>query len=119
MKTCEVQSVNEVMASMPEESSPPRKNGELYFEEPWESRAFGMAIALYDQKIYSSWDDFRSLLVEKIASWENTDGEKNEWSYYDHWMGALEELVMKNGILDEQEIEKRANEFLSGVRDEF
>ena len=27
---------------------PPRANGELVFEAPWESRAFGVAVALHE-----------------------------------------------------------------------
>ena len=30
----------------------PRKNGELVFEAPWEGRAFGLAVALSDQRHY-------------------------------------------------------------------
>ena len=29
-------------------AAPPRSNGELVFAEPWESRAFGMAVTLYE-----------------------------------------------------------------------
>jgi hypothetical protein len=29
--------------------APPRSNGELVFAEPWESRAFAAALALYEQ----------------------------------------------------------------------
>ena len=36
----------------------PRKNGELVFEEPWEGRVFGMAVALHDQRLYG-WEEFQ------------------------------------------------------------
>jgi hypothetical protein len=29
-------------------AAPPRSNGELAFAAPWESRAFGLAMALHD-----------------------------------------------------------------------
>ncbi|GGF94300.1 nitrile hydratase accessory protein [Paenibacillus abyssi] len=123
MKTsCDAHSVEELIAYMPEEVSPPRTNGELNFHEPWESRAFGMAIALYDQKHYASWDDFRGRLAEQISAWEKS-GHEDEghavWNYYDHWMSALERLVVETGMLDKQEIEARAEQFLTGERDEF
>jgi hypothetical protein len=40
----------------------PRKNGELVFEAPWEGRAFGMAVALSEGRLYG-WDEFRARLV--------------------------------------------------------
>lgn len=119
MKNCEPQSINQLLTDMSNEASPPRKNGELDFLEPWESRAFGMAIALFEQKHYDSWDDFRLRLMKQIALWENTAENKSDWNYYEHWMGALEQLVVDNGILDEREISARASEFLKGERDEF
>jgi nitrile hydratase accessory protein len=119
-KLCESEAVEGLLAYLPEDVSVPRKNGELNFQEPWESRAFGMAIALYEQERYTSWDDFRDRLISQISTWENAepDGEQI-WNYYDHWMGALEQLVVHKGLLDPDEIEARANQFLHGQRDEF
>ena len=31
-------------------AAPPRSNGELVFEAPWESRSFGMAVALSEAR---------------------------------------------------------------------
>ncbi|MDT7620396.1 MAG: hypothetical protein QOF99_1297, partial [Pseudonocardiales bacterium] len=36
--------------------APPRSNGELVFAEPWESRAFGMAVTLFDAGAFR-WPD--------------------------------------------------------------
>src|SRR5215217_2112708 len=44
----------------------PRKNGELIFAEPWEGRAFGMALALNEGRCYP-WEDFRRRLIAQIA----------------------------------------------------
>jgi predicted DCC family thiol-disulfide oxidoreductase YuxK len=38
--------------------APPRSNGELLFQRPWEGRAFGIAIAL-SKKGHYEWEDFR------------------------------------------------------------
>ncbi|MBP1155600.1 MULTISPECIES: nitrile hydratase accessory protein [unclassified Paenibacillus] len=119
-KSCEVQSAETWLAYMPEGVTPPRKNGELNFQEPWESRSFGMAIALYDQKHYTSWDDFRTRLVEEIGEWESAESKDAEaWNYYDHWMAALERLVVETGMIDQKDIDVRTEEFLSGERESF
>lgn len=96
----------------------PRKNGELVFEEPWESQAFGMAIALYQQGRYD-WEEFRRRLIAEIGSWEASgEDERAVWDYYRHWLASLEALVKEKGFVSEEEIEQRAREYVSGARDE-
>jgi hypothetical protein len=43
-------------------AAPPRSNGELVFTEPWESRAFGLALTLYDADVFE-WSQFQAALV--------------------------------------------------------
>src|SRR5262249_36675002 len=42
--------------------APPRSNGELVFEAPWESRAFGVAVALSEARGLE-WERFRQGLI--------------------------------------------------------
>ncbi|GAB7145686.1 hypothetical protein LRC484719_42880 [Mycobacterium riyadhense] len=49
-------------------ATPPRRNGELVFEAPWESRAFGLAVALAELNRYA-WEEFRLQLIGEIADW--------------------------------------------------
>ena len=62
----------------------PRSNGELVFEQPWESRAFGIAAALADQGLFP-WKDFQENLIAEVARRADEPG---EYSYYDRWLGA-------------------------------
>ena len=64
----------------------PRDNGELVFEEPWEARALGMAVALVE-KLGLEWDDFRHRLMHAIA-------DEPDRPYYESWAVALESLVL-------------------------
>lgn len=110
MKSCESQSNESVIAYMSEEIAPPRKNGELQFQEPWENRSFGIALALYEEKHYSSWEDFRSRLIEEINKWESTNQKDiDEWNYYEHWLNALERLVLETGILNKHDVDTRTD----------
>ena len=88
----------------------PRKNGELVFEAPWQSRAFGMAVALSEQGSYA-WDDFRTHLVEEIA-------EDPEREYYASWVEAFEHLLLEKRLVSRNELERRSDEFLTQQRDE-
>ena len=58
-------------------AAPPRSNGELVFEEPWESRAFGAAVALHDAGVID-FESFRERLVDEIAAWEAEHGRRRQ-----------------------------------------
>ena len=59
-------SVDRVVAAMEGQAALPRKNGELVFDEPWQGRVFGMAVALHEQGLYD-WEEFRQALIAQIA----------------------------------------------------
>jgi len=89
-------------------AAPPRVNGELAFDQPWESRAFGLAVALCQGGHYE-WVQFRARLIDEIASWDVQSRTNQErWSYYDCWLAALERLVVDEGLLGQQELWERA-----------
>jgi hypothetical protein len=68
----------------------PRRNGELAFDEPWQGRAFGAALAVV-QAHDLDWDDYRRRLVTAI-------GEDPDRPYWESWLVALERLVDDLGI---------------------
>ncbi len=107
-----------LVADMDGTAALPRKNGELVFEAPWESQAFGMAIALYEQGHYD-WEEFRGRLISEIGDWEGSEEDEcAAWNYYRHWLASFEALVKDRGLLSEEEIEERTSELLSEVGDE-
>jgi nitrile hydratase accessory protein len=107
-----------LVADMGGTAALPRKNGELVFEAPWESQAFGMAIALYERGHFD-WEEFRGRLISEIGGWERSEEDEREvWDYYRHWLASFEALVKERGLLSEQEIEERTSEFVSVARDD-
>ena len=86
--------------------APPRRNGELVFEAPWESRVFGLAAALRDRGLFA-WDEFRVCLIAEIADWERRHAPGEAWSYYACWQAALERLLARKGVCSAGEIEQR------------
>jgi nitrile hydratase accessory protein len=78
-------------------AAPPRSNGELVFAEPWESRAFGMVVALHDSGAFT-WETFQTALIERIAA---------GGSYYSCWLRALEDVLAAGGTVAPAEIETR------------
>ncbi|MGY4650788.1 nitrile hydratase accessory protein [Mycobacterium sp. URHB0021] len=87
--------------------APPRANGELVFAEPWESRAFAMAVSLYDAGMFT-WPQFQAALIARLASWEASSTKNLDWNYYHHWLGALEDLIAGCGALLPDDVTTRA-----------
>ncbi|MFT5895244.1 MAG: nitrile hydratase accessory protein, partial [bacterium] len=86
------------MMGSPEEA-PPREDGHLQFDRDWEKLVFGVAIALSKDGHYE-WDEFREALMSNILLWEQShDLDDASWDYYQCWMTALEQVVVKSGIL--------------------
>jgi len=106
---------------MEEAIAPPRKNGELIFEAPWESRAFGMAMVLHQKSAYT-WPEFSSRLATEIsAQAEDSQAERvlpvppgSGAIYYKRWLSSLEKLLVEKGILLTDELEARTAEFAAG-----
>ncbi len=65
--------------------APPRRNGELVFEAPWQARAFGMAVAVLESRGLG-WDAFRRHLVTAI-------GAQPDAPYYEQFVEALVALA--------------------------
>ena len=78
----------------------PRANGALVFDEPWEGRALGAALALVD-RLGLDWDDFRRRLIAAIA-------DDPERPYYESWVAALEALVVDLDVATSAEVDARA-----------
>jgi nitrile hydratase accessory protein len=95
------------------EDSPPRSNGELLFQRPWEGRAFGMAIAL-SKKGHYEWEDFRQQLIASIAEWEAEYCKDDpDWDYYQRWLLSLEWLVLEANLISAKELEQRTHQLMT------
>ncbi|MDQ3106206.1 MAG: nitrile hydratase subunit beta [Actinomycetota bacterium] len=71
-------------------AAPPRRNGELVFDAPWQGRAFGLCVAVLEREGLG-WDAFRPHLVAALAADPDAD-------YYDAFGLALEEFVTERGL---------------------
>ncbi|MFN8532613.1 MAG: nitrile hydratase accessory protein [Dehalococcoidia bacterium] len=118
-KTCEPavtlpSSVERAIADLIGPAAMPRKNGELVFEEPWQGRAFGMAVALHERGLYE-WNEFRDELIAQIAVAERRP---EPFKYYDCWLATFEVLLAKKQIVADNEIDERTYQFEFGERDD-
>ena len=91
----------------------PRRNGELVFDEPWESRVFGLAVTVSEAGAYE-WEEFRQGLIAEIAAWEAEHGHDHadggDWRYYGRWLASLERLLGERGLVSQDELVRRVHE---------
>ncbi|HEY7038409.1 MAG TPA: nitrile hydratase accessory protein [Methylomirabilota bacterium] len=110
----EALSVDRVVAIMEGQAALPRKNGELVFEEPWQGRVFGMAVALHERGAYE-WEEFRQGLIANIAEAERRPG---PFSYYEIWLATFEALLARKDLVTPAELEETTYQFEFGERDD-
>jgi nitrile hydratase accessory protein len=107
-------SVDRVVAAMAGQAALPRKNGELVFDEPWQGRVFGMAVALHEQGLYD-WDEFRRVLIAQVQAAEARPG---PFVYYEVWLATFEGLLADKGVVTREELEETTYQFEFGERDD-
>jgi nitrile hydratase accessory protein len=99
-------------------AAPPMLNGELAFDAPWQGRVFGIARGLAERDVFA-WDDFRSRLIEEIAAFDRTIDHHTiasgvstpAFQYYDHFLRALELLLVERSIIAAGELSDRVGAF--------
>lgn len=84
-------------------AAPPRSNGELSFELPWQRRLFATTMALCDAGVLD-YEQFRHRLITEIAV-STSD------TYWTSWQLALESLVASMGLVGTEELASRARQF--------
>jgi nitrile hydratase accessory protein len=70
---------------------------ERVFAEPWQARAFALAMKLSEQGYFTPAEWTAALageLKDAASRGELDDGSR----YYHHWLAALEALVIKKGL---------------------
>ena len=83
----------------------PRLNGEPVFNEPWESRVFGMAVGLCERGHYP-WSEFQAGLIAEIAA---ADAHHEQSTYYERFLRVLQRLVVEKQICGMAEIDALVN----------
>ena len=82
----------------------PRDESGPVFAEPWQAQAFAVVVGLTEGGKISTkeWaDHLGAVLQEAEARGEHDTGRR----YYDHWLTALERLVVEKNMTDWDELE--------------
>lgn len=87
-------------------AAPPRANGELVFNEAWQSRLFATTMAACEAELIA-YDDFRDRLIERIAVHDEAEAD----DYWAAWQDAFEALAIDAGLVGPTELAERATSF--------
>ena len=75
----------------------PRDADGPVFREPWEARAFAMALALHAGGVFT-WVEWADTLARQIKKAQAEGDADHGETYYKHWLAALEELTVSKSI---------------------
>jgi len=81
----------------------PRDETGPVFAEPWQAQAFALVLQLHAQGAFT-WTEWAEALSERLkAAGPTDDGSR----YYEHWLAALEGLVLRKQLSADAELSAR------------
>ena len=96
MSEPELKSDTERLAALP---PIPRNESGPVFAEPWQAQAFALAVKLSEAG-YFTWKEWAATLAGELKAAADR-GEPGDGShYYQHWLTALERLVIAKSLTD-------------------
>jgi nitrile hydratase accessory protein len=103
---------DQLLASLP---SLPRDDGGPVFAEPWQAQAFAMAVRLSAQGHFT-WKEWAATLADELKAAAER-GEPDDGShYYEHWLAALERLVVGKALSNPRELDARKEAWADAYR---
>jgi nitrile hydratase accessory protein len=85
------------------------------FDEPWQARAFALTMKL-SQRGHFSQREWTKALARELKEVANR-GEVDDGShYYEHWLAALEALVVEKGLTDMMALAARKEDWREAYR---
>jgi len=100
--TIDRQAALQAAASLP---GIPRDDEGPVFREPWEARAFAMALALHARGLFT-WPEWADTLANAIKRAQAAGDADTGETYYRHWLAALEHLVAAKKVAPEGELHR-------------
>ena len=88
----------------------PRDADGPVFREPWEAKAFAMAVRLAEAGVFT-WAEWTEALSGEIAAARDRGEPDLGDTYYMHWMRALEALSARKGGIAAADIEACAEDW--------
>jgi nitrile hydratase accessory protein len=78
-------------------ASIPRNEHGPVFGQPWEARAFALALSLNEAGLFT-WTEWADMLGQEIKTAQASGDPDTGETYYCHWLAALERIVAAKGV---------------------
>jgi nitrile hydratase accessory protein len=85
------------------------------FAEPWQAQAFAMAVKLSEQGHFT-WKEWAAALAAELKAAADRGEPDDGLHYYEHWLTALERLVVEKGLSDPAELAARKEAWAEAYR---
>jgi nitrile hydratase accessory protein len=84
----------------------PRDNDGPVFSQPWEAKAFALAVRLSEAGCFT-WPEWVKIFSREIkAAQEQGDPDLGN-TYYQHWLNALERICAAKGLVGDEDMHRR------------
>jgi nitrile hydratase accessory protein len=84
----------------------PRDQDGPVFNQPWEAKAFALAVRLSEAGCFT-WPEWVKIFSQEIdAAEERGDPDLGD-TYYQHWVNALERICAEKGLIGSAEMQRR------------
>ena len=67
------------------------------FEHAWQAQAFAMTLSLHERGVFT-WTEWAAVLAAEIKAAQAAGDPDLGATYYQHWLNALERLVVAKGV---------------------
>jgi nitrile hydratase accessory protein len=84
----------------------PRDASGPVFGEPWQAQAFALAVKLSEQGHFT-WKEWAAALADELKAAADHGEPDDGTRYYEHWLAALERLVVDKGLTDREAMRER------------
>lgn len=97
--------------SLPPLENLPQHDGEPVFREPWEARAFALAVELNGRGVFT-WTEWAETLSQAIRDAQSRGNPDCGDNYYEHWLVALETMITRKSLTSAERIDARQDAWL-------
>lgn len=99
----------------PDEISDAAESTAPAFAEPWQARAFAIAILASKQGCFSR-SEWSEALARELRAISDGDAATPERSYFDCWLSALQSLLIGKGAVGQSELNARTRAWENAYR---
>ena len=93
----------------------PIEEPEVAFAEPWQARAFAIAVIASRQGCFT-WSEWTQALGRELRLASDPESKSAGASYFDCWLSALQSLLLAKGAVAQVELHERKHAWEDAYR---